>query len=280
MVMAPNSYASFFTTLKSLVEAGEVSQARVDDAVRRILRVKFAMGLMDERRALPAERGLQKDFGSAEHRALARRAVRESLVLLKNEKGTLPLSKKVKRVHVAGRSADDLGNQCGGWTIDWQGKSGAPIAGTSVLAAIRAAAGPGQVSYSKDGSGAQGADVGVVVVGETPYAEGLGDRTDLALAQEDIDTIARVKQAGIPVVVVLISGRPLILGTALAQADALVAAWLPGSEGDGVADVLFGDYKPSGKLAFTWPRTMAQIPINVGDANYDPLFAYGFGLTY
>jgi len=120
----------------------------------------------------------------------------------------------------------------------------------------------------------------VVVVGETPYAEFKGDREDLSLDKEDLAAIANVKKAGIPVVVVVVSGRPLILGDALTQADALVAAWLPGTEGQGVADVLFGDYKPTGKLSFTWPRSMAQIPINVGDATYDPLFAYGFGLTY
>ncbi len=136
------------------------------------------------------------------------------------------------------------------------------------------------VTFSKDGTGAAGADVGLVVVGETPYAEGFGDRTDLGLAKEDLEAIANVKKAGIPVVVVLLSGRPMILGDVLAQSDALVAAWLPGTEGQGVTDVLFGDYKPTGKLPFTWPRSMAQMPINVGDAAYDPLFAYGFGLTY
>jgi beta-glucosidase len=159
--------------------------------------------------------------------------------------------------------------------------SGASTTGTTVLAALRAAAGTQtQVTYSKDGSGAAGASVGVVIVGETPYAEFRGDRDDLGLAQEDRDVIERVKKAGIPVVLVVISGRPLILGDALTQADAVVAAWLPGTEGAGVADVLFGDYKPTGKLPLSWPRAMSQIPINVGDATYDPLFAYGFGLSY
>ena len=152
--------------------------------------------------------------------------------------------------------------------------------GTTILAAMRAAAGEGRVTFAKDGSGAAGADVGVVVVGETPYAEYKGDRDDLSLAAEDVDAIAKVKAAGIPVVVVVVSGRPLILGKALDMADAVVAAWLPGTEGQGVADVLFGDYKPTGKLSVTWPRSMDQVPINVGDARYDPLFAYGFGLTY
>jgi beta-glucosidase len=153
--------------------------------------------------------------------------------------------------------------------------------GTTILAALKAAAGAGtQVTFTRDGSGAGGADVAVVVVGETPYAEMRGDRTDLALDKEDQAAIANAKKAGVPVVVVVVSGRPLILGEAATQADALVAAFLPGTEGQGVADVLFGDHKPSGKLSFTWPRSMAQLPINVGDATYDPLFAYGFGLTY
>ncbi len=281
MVMVPSKYREFFTTLKGLAEAGEVPMSRIDDAVLRILRVKAAMGLLGPAPAPAADPAVQKSFGSAEHRAVARRAVRESMVLLKNERRALPLSKGARRIHVAGKSADDLGNQCGGWTISWQGQSGAPTSGTTILTAIRQAVlGKTEVTYSKDGLGAAGADVGVVVVGETPYAEMLGDRTDLSLSREDQDAIAAVKKAGIPVVVVLLSGRPMILGEALPNADAFVAAWLPGSEGQGVADVLFGDYKPTGKLSFTWPRSMAQLPINVGDGTYDPLFPYGFGLTF
>ena len=281
MFMVPQKYKEAFADLKDLAAKGEVPMARIDDAVLRILRVKFALGLFDEGRSPLADRKLHARFGSPDHRALARRAVRESLVLLKNERRALPLSKAAKRIVVAGKNADDLGNQCGGWMITWQGKSGTPGPGTTILAAIRGAAGKGtDVAYSKDGSGAAGADAGVVVVGETPYAEMLGDREDLALAKEDLDAIANVKKAGIPVVVVVVSGRPLILGDGLDMADALVAAWLPGSEGAGVADVLFGDYKPTGKLSFSWPRSMAQIPINVGDAKYDPQFPFGFGLTY
>jgi beta-glucosidase len=280
MVMVPSKYREFFATLKGLVEAGEVPMARIDDAVLRILRVKAAMGLLGPAPALSADPAVQKSFGSPEHRAVARRAVRESLVLLKNERRALPLSKGAKRIHVAGKSADDLGNQCGGWTITWQGKSGPLTSGTTVLTAIRQAVPKAEVTYSKDGLGAAGADVGVVVVGEAPYAEMFGDQADLGLSKEDLDAIGAVKKAGIPVVVVLLSGRPMILGEALSLADAFVAAWLPGSEGQGVADVLFGDYKPTGKLSFTWPRSMAQLPINVGDATYDPLFPYGFGLTY
>src|SRR6185436_8661701 len=252
-----------------------------DDAVLRILRVKYAMGLMDPGRSALADRSLQKSFGSAEHRAVARRAVRQSMVLLKNDKKVLPLAKTAKRIHVAGSNADDIGNQCGGWTISWQGESGAPTTGgTTILAALRAAAGADRVTYARDGLGAAGADVAVVVVGETPYAEYKGDRDDLSLSKDDRAALANAKKAGVPVVLVVVSGRPLILGDAVDMADAVVAAWLPGTEGQGVADVLFGDYKPTGKLPFSWPRSMEQIPINVGDAKYDPLFAYGFGLTY
>jgi beta-glucosidase len=255
--------------------------SRIDDAVLRILRVKFAMGLFDPGRSPLADRSLQKSFGSAEHRAVARRAVRQSLVLLKNDKKALPLSKAAKRIHVAGSSADDIGNLCGGWTISWQGESGAPTTGgTTILAALRAAAGEGRVTFARDGLGAGGADVAVVVVGETPYAEYKGDRDDLSLSKEDREALANVKKAGVPVVLVVVSGRPVILGDAVDMADAVVAAWLPGTEGQGVADVLFGDHKPTGKLPFSWPRSMQQVPINVGDAKYDPLFAYGFGLTY
>jgi beta-glucosidase len=282
MVMVPTDYEQFFNLLLELVKEGKVPMARIDDAVTRILRVKFAMGLMNKSRSPLADRRLHKTFGSAKHRQVARECVRQSLVLLKNEKRTLPLSKKLARIHVGGKSADDIGNQCGGWTIDWQGKSGEVTpGGTTILKAIQSTVSPAtKVTFSKDGSGAGGADAGIVVIGETPYAEGVGDRDDLALAAEDVTAINNMKQAGIPVVVVLFSGRPMIVNDALGRCDAFVAAWLPGTEGQGVTDVLFGDYKPTGKLSFSWPRSMAQIPINVGDKNYDPLFRYGFGLTF
>jgi beta-glucosidase len=239
------------------------------------------MGLMDASRSQLADRKLQQAFGSAAHRQVAREAVRQSLVLLKNDNKTLPLKKTLKRIHVGGKNADDIGNQCGGWTIDWQGKSGdVTSGGTTILKAIQSAAPKAQVTYAKDGSGAAGADVGLVVIGETPYAEMLGDRTGLELAAEDVAAVENMKKAGTPVVVILISGRPMIVDSVLGQANAFVAAWLPGTEGQGVADVLFGDYKPTGKLSHSWPRATAQLPINVGDKNYDPLFKYGFGLTY
>jgi beta-glucosidase len=273
MAMVPTRYREYYDDLKALVAEGIVPMSRIDDAVTRILRVKFAMGLMDPKRSQLADRSLQKSFGSPEHRAVARQAVRESLVLLKNDKKLLPLSKKAVRIHVAGKNADDIGNQCGGWTIDWQGKSG-PVTtgGTTILSAIRNSVSKDtKVTFSKDGADAAGADVGVVVVGELPYAEMKGDRSDLSLDKEDTAAIQAMKAAGIPVVVIVVSGRPLVLGDVVDQAGALIAAWLPGTEGQGVADVLFGDYKPTGKLSFTWPRS---------NGKSDALFAYGFGLKY
>jgi beta-glucosidase len=290
MGMVVDEYPQFVQALTELVNEGKVPRSRIDDAVRRILSVKEKMGLLDPNHSLQPDPALVKAFGSAEHRAVARRAVRESMVLLKNEAlsgaknegGALPLSKSAARIHVAGKNADDLGNQTGGWTIDWQGKSGnGHTTGTTILEAIRKAVSPNtKVTFSKDGTGAQGATVGVVVIGETPYAEMMGDRADLSLDAEDQAAVRNLKAAGIPVVVVLLSGRPLILGDVLNEANALVAAWLPGTEGEGVTDVLFGDYNPTGKLSFSWPRSMAQVPINVGDPDYDPLFPFGFGLTY
>jgi len=277
-VMVPDHYKLYIDDLKALVTEGTVPMARIDDAVTRILRVKFAMGLLDPKRSQLADRTLAKTFGSPEHRQVARQAVRESLVLLKNRNKVLPLSKSAARIHVAGKSADNIGNQCGGWTIDWQGKTG-PVTsgGTTVLAAIKKAAPASQVTYSADGTGAAGATVGVVVVGERPYAEGAGDRADLRLAPEDVAAIGNMKAAGIPVVVILFSGRPMVLGDSLDKADAFLAAWLPGTEGDGIADVLFGANKPTGKLSFAWPRSMDQYP-HAKDTN--PLFAYGYGLSY
>lgn len=281
MAMEPHRYAEFIKTLKALVAEGKVPMSRIDDAVRRILRVKLAMGLMDKNKSSLSDKSLHAKFGSAEHRNVARQCVRESVVLLKNSRKTLPLSKNLGRIHVAGKNADNIGNQCGGWTIDWQGKTGdVTPGGTTILKALQDAAGSGKVTYSKDGSGAQGADVGVVVVGEMPYAEMNGDADNLALDEQDVAAIEKVKSAGIPVVVVLLSGRPMIIDRVIDKCDAFVAAWLPGTEGGGVADVLFGAWKPTGKLSFSWPRSMAQIPINFGARNYDPLFKYGFGLTY
>jgi beta-glucosidase len=282
MAMEPTDYRRFIGLLRELVDEGRVPLSRIDDAVTRILRVKLAMGLMDKNRSPLADRRLHQSFGSSGHRQVARECVRQSLVLLKNEKKILPLSKTIARIHVSGRSADDIGNQCGGWTIDWQGKSGnVTTGGTTILKAIQEAVSPAtKVTFSVDGSGASDAGVGIVVVGETPYAEGRGDREDLSLTPEDRNVISKMKQSGIPVIVVLLSGRPMIINDALNDADAFVAAWLPGTEGAGITDVLFGDHKPTGRLSASWPRSMAQVPINAGDVPYDPLFKFGFGLSF
>ncbi|HEU4832909.1 MAG TPA: glycoside hydrolase family 3 N-terminal domain-containing protein [Pyrinomonadaceae bacterium] len=279
MFMVSTKYRELYGLLLELVRENRVPVSRIDDAVTRILRVKFAMGLMDGRSNL-ADRKLHASFGSAAHRQVARECVRETLVLLKNEKRVLPASKKLNRIHVAGKSADDIGNQCGGWTISWQGKSGAQTTGgTTILEAIKQSVSPQtMVTYSKDGTNAEG-DLGIVVIGETPYAEWMGDRQNLELAEEDVAVVEKMKQAGMPIVVVLISGRPMIIDKVIDRADAFVAAWLPGTEGRGVTDVLFGDYRFVGKLSFSWPRSMDQIPINAGDRNYDPLFKYGYGLS-
>lgn len=282
MAMMPNDYIEFIEALTELVEEGTVSEERIDDAVRRILRVKFQMGLMDDDAPLMADRSLLERFGSDEHREVARRAVRESLVLLKNEAGALPLSKDIARIHVAGKSADDIGNQSGGWTIEWQGASGeVTTGGTTILEAIRRAVGADtEVTFSLDGNGAEGADAVIVVIGETPYAEGSGDTDDLTLDAEDIAAVEAAHASGAPVITILISGRPMILGETLDRSDAFLAAWLPGTEGQGVADVIFGDYAPTGKLSFTWPRSMDQVPLTVGADDYDPLFEWGYGLSF
>lgn len=282
MAMVPQRYAEYHRVLVELVNEGVVPMARIDDAVTRILRVKFAMGMMDKSRSQLADPSLAASFGSPEHRQVARDAVAQSLVVLKNEKNTLPFKKTAKRIHVAGKSADDIGNQCGGWTVPWQGKSGeVTTGGTTILAAIKKAASAGtNVTFSVDGRGAEGADFGIVVIGETPYAEMQGDRADLSLSKEDLAAVAAMKQAGMPVAIVLVSGRPLFVEEVLNQADAFIAAWLPGTEGDGVADVLFGDKKPSGKLSYSWPRAGSTLPLNMHTPNGDPLFAYGAGLSW
>jgi beta-glucosidase len=289
MFMEPFSYQQFETTLLAEVAAGRVSQARIDDAVRRILVKKFELGLFEhpftDRRHLD-------EVGSPAHRALARRAVSESQVLLKNRGKVLPLSGREK-IYVAGSNADDIGNQAGGWTVAWQGLSGDTIPGNTILDGIRQVAPGAQVTFSEDASApTAGADVGVVVVGETPYAEGFGDvggplwqddgvpREPKTMRLNDADRAAVDRVCGSigRCVVVVVSGRPLILTDQLGEMDGLVASWLPGSQGEGVADVLFGRRPFTGRLSMTWPRSLEQEPINVGDRHYDPLFPYGYGL--
>ncbi|MEU7892188.1 glycoside hydrolase family 3 N-terminal domain-containing protein [Nonomuraea sp. NPDC049152] len=275
MIMVPYAYTGFIEALTAEVGAGRVAQSRIDDAVARILTQKFALGLFEH----PfADRGDLPDVGSAAHRAVARTAAAKSQVLLKNDGGLLPLRPSAK-VYVAGSNADDLGNQLGGWTISWQGSPGPITQGTTILQGIRSRA--ASVTHSADASAPlAGHDVGVVVVGERPYAEGFGDvgrqgRT-LDLSAADRAAVDRVCGA-LKCVVLVVSGRPLSLGD-LSGVDAVVASWLPGSEGAGVSDPLFGAVPYTGRLPFTWFRTAEQLPINVGDAAYDPLFPYGWGL--
>jgi beta-glucosidase len=284
MVMVPGDvknggqkYTNFINLLIESVNEGSISENRINDAVARILKIKFELGLFEKPYS---DKSLLRNVGSKEHRNIAREAVKQSLVVLKND-GVLPLSKDLGHIHVAGKNADDLGNQCGGWTISWQGESGPLTKGTTIYEAVQVAVSSfTNVTYSKDGSGAKGADVGIVVIGESPYAEMEGDRESLALDKKNLAAIARIKKAGVPVVVVIVSGRPLIITDEVDGWDGVIAAWLPGSEGKGVTDVIFGDYNPTGRLSVTWPRNMEQIPINFGDSNYDPLFEYGFGLSY
>jgi len=271
----PNNYVECFDNLKALVAEGRISQARIDDAVSRILRIKYQMGLFENAYTDPA---LTAKVGSPEHRAVARECVQQSLVLLKNSAHTLPLAKNIKHLVVVGKGADDLAMQCGGWTVSWQG-AGQLTHGTTVLQAIRQAVSPGtQVTFSPDGTDLKGADAVVVVVGELPYAEMKGDRTNLDLSAEDVALIEKAKSAGAPVTTILFSGRPLILGSALDASDAFIAAWLPGTEGEGVADVLFGDVKPVGKLPREWPKSSDQFAANKMAGA--PQFKFGYGLTY
>ncbi|GGN38567.1 beta-glucosidase [Actinoplanes campanulatus] len=290
MFMEPNTAQQFENLLKAEVTAGRVSTARINDAVSRILTSKFQLGLFDK----PIASTDRIDVvGSSQHRTLARTAVAESQVLLKNAGNLLPLRKNAK-VYVAGRNADNIGNQAGGWTLDWQGRSGDTIPGTTILEGIRQVAPNAKVTYSADASAPiSDADVGVVVVGETPYAEGYGDvggpawpwGTDaqkeaksLALQPADKAAIDKVCDAVAKCVVLVVSGRPQIITDQLGKIDALVASWLPGSEGAGVADVLFGKKPFTGRLPVTWPASAEQVPINIGDANYRPLYPYGWGL--
>jgi beta-glucosidase len=267
---------------------------RINDAVRRIVTKKFELGLFEHPYT---DRRHIDEIGSPEHRAVARRAVAESQVLLRNRDQVLPLSRKAK-IYVAGSNANDIGNQAGGWTITWQGESGDIIPGTTILEGIEQLAPQAQVTFSADASApVAGNDVGVVVVGETPYSEGFGDvggplwaydpndhgvprpPKTMHLSAADTAAVHTVCSAVPSCVVLVVSGRPMIIGRSLrSQIDALVASWLPGSEGAGVADVLFGRRPFTGRLPVTWPRSVAQEPINVGDASYNPLYPYGWGL--
>ena len=294
MAMASDSWKGFYETTLAAVNDGRITAERLDDAVRRILRVKFRLGLFEAGR--PSTRAVGGQFaliGAPEHRAVARQAVRESLVLLKNQNGLLPLSPK-QRILVAGDGADDVGKQAGGWTLNWQGtgttRKDFPNADTIFEGiAQQARAAGGEAMLAIDGRYTTKPDVAVVVFGEDPYAEFQGDLPTLAYKpgdETDLALIRRLKEDGIPVVAVFLSGRPLWVNREINAADAFVAAWLPGSEGGGVADVLLRgpdgrtqhDFK--GRLSFSWPRTATQYANNVGQKDYDPLFPFGFGLSY
>lgn len=294
MAMEPADYQKFETRLIAEVEAGRVTQDRIDDAVGRILTKKFELGLFEN----PwADRSNMGDIGSAKHRKVAREAAAKSQVLLKNDQDALPLAKDAK-VYVAGRNADNLGNQEGGWTITWQGQMGEHTPGTTILEGIREVAPHAEITHSADASAPMaGSDVGVVVVGETPYAEGFGDvggplwaydpsdnnvprePKSLTLRAEDKAVVDKVCSAIETCVVLVVSGRTQVITDEVPEADAVVASWLPGSEGAGVADVLFGKQPFTGQLPVSWPRSEDQQPINVGDADYAPLYPFGWGLT-
>jgi beta-glucosidase len=294
MAMAPDSWRGLYDSTLQAVRSGRLPMARLDDAVLRILRVKLRMGLFEAPK--PSRRALGGRFellGSAAHRALARQAVRESLVLLKNSRGMLPLSPK-SDVLVAGAGADSVAMQAGGWTLTWQGTGTTPAdfpGAQSIWSGFREqieAAG-GRATLSPDGAYKRKPDVAVVVFGEDPYAEFQGDLADLSYRpgdDADLSLLRRLKADGIPVVAVFLSGRPLWVNRELNASDAFVAAWLPGSEGGGVADVLLRRpdgtvaYEVRGQLPFSWPRTAVQPPQNLGQAGYDPLFPFGYGLRY
>lgn len=309
MIMMSGKADEFKTALTELVDEGRVSIDRIDDAVRRILTTKFSIGLFENPFA-----GLERisTVGDAEHREVARQAARESMVLLEN-KGVLPLSKSVSKILVAGTNANNMARQCGGWTVDWQ-ETTTPPAGTTILDAIKnTASSSTTVEYVESdpisaAASASGADIAIVVVGERAYAEHMGDAieggfntnnrvdqtifeieefmTSITLSADQQALISAITETGTPTIVVMVAGRPLILDSMLMDMSSwagFLMAWCPGTEGQGVADVLFGDYNPSGKLPLTWARSVDQIPINYDDAvaaDYDPLYPFGYGLSY
>lgn len=278
MVMLPYDYQEFIGDVEKAVARGDITEKRIDDAVRRILKTKFALGLFDNVAQLPIA-----SVGSTEHHMLAREAVQKSLVLLKNEEDILPLASDLRKIRVAGSAADNVGMQAGAWTVEWQGVDGNVLPlGTSILKGITDVAGEVAVEYRKNGIFEEKdlADIGIAVVGEKPYAEGWGDNPYPQLSNEDIEAIEHLRASSRKVIVVLISGRPLFITDKIGAWDAVVAAWLPGSEGQGVADVLFGKVPFAGKLPVPWPKTLQQLPINKnGTADGTPLlFERGFGL--
>lgn len=274
MVMVPTDYVRFITAMKTLVQAGTIKQDRIDDAVARILRVKFEMGLFEK--PMPAP-GKESEVGSDADRAIARTAVAESAVLLKTSPGALPIASG-KKILLAGEGADDIGIQSGGWTITWQGSSGQITPGTTLLGALSSELGD-DLTYDRNGTFPAGtsADIGIVVVAERPYAEGAGDSATLALPNVDVALVAKMRPHVTTLIVVVMSGRPVVLDD-LASADAVVAAWLPGTEGAGLADVLLGDKPFAGTTPYTWPKLPEDAP-RVGKAACDgAVYPVGYGL--
>lgn len=285
MVMVPFRYELFLDEFLSLVESGEIPMSRIDDAIERILRVKFVAGLFEHPLT---DLSLQDLVGCKAHRELAREAVRKSLVLLKNgkdpKKPFLPLDKKAKRILVAGTHADNLGYQCGGWTITWEGTSGKITEGTTILDAIKEVVeDKAEVTYELNPSpetfSSQDFSFAIVVVGEGPYVETGGDNLELKIPFDGAELVSLVADR-VPTLMILVTGRPLVLEPHLLEKiNALVVAWLPGSEGRGITDVIFGDYGFEGRLPMTWFRSVDQLPIHAPENSSDPLFPFGFGLT-
>lgn len=271
VVYGGEHYKTFLSLFKESFDEGLISEERINDAVRRILRIKFRSGLM----ANPmADRSLLEKAGSDEHRAIAREAVQKSQVLLKND-GFLPLD-KTKNYLVIGSGANDIGKQCGGWTIEWQGKLGDITPGTTIWEGIQE-----QSASTLYTEGIEGDfDGAIVVIGEDPYTEMEGDSDQLYISELDKKSIQIVEEMNIPYTIVLITGRPLVVNDELENANSFLVAWLPGTEGNGVSDVLFGDVNLTGKLSFSWPKSMDNVPVNFDQENYDPKFKLGYGLTY
>jgi len=283
MVMLPFDYKGFAKDVRHAVQKGAISEVRINDAVRRILTAKFALGLFDGTRTVPDI----STIGSKEQRALARKAVAQSLVLLKNKNNVLPI-RKGTTLRIAGSAADNIGRQSGAWTAEWQGVDGNWLPGaTSILSGITELADTDtHIEFEEHAlfpSSAPQADIGIAIVGESPYAEGWGDNAKPALSEEDLATINNLQKVSREVIVVLVTGRPLIITDEINTWDALVVAWLPGSEGAGVADVLFGKKRFTGTLPLPWPARISQLPISTSGETHDgstTLFPRYFGLSY
>ena len=278
MIMVPDKYVDTINAVVAGVTSGTIPQARVDDAVTRILDAKFALGLFDH----PfTDRSFTAQVGSAAHRDVARQAVRQSLTLLKNDNNALPLAKTgAYKIVVGGKSADDLGNQTGGWSISWQGSSGTHTTGTTFWQALQQATAGTAITLQNVGTRTKGnykGDVGIWVGGETPYAEGRGDSSTLAFGRDNSSQLSDLCARVTTCIALLYSGRPLVIGDQLPKVDAFVAAWLPGTEAAGITDVLFGTGF-TGKLPVSWPTAVTDEPINSGDGKV-PLFPLGYGIT-